>query len=115
MRFDDNRLTEKVHGFPRRLNAAVDEVFDADAAYGTAWMKTNAPWRDDTGAARASLAAMPARRGRTHEMLLTHGVHYGIWLETKYNRRDQIIASAQRVIGNKIMADMLEAFRQANQ
>jgi hypothetical protein len=41
-------------------------------------------------------------------------VTYAIWLNTKNNRKDEILQSAQRVIGNKIMADMRDAFRQAS-
>lgn len=113
--YDDRELTRNTRQFRRSFDRSVGEVFDANAAYGTAWMKANAAWSDDTGAARAALAAIPSHRGTTHELLLTHGVHYGVWLETAHNRRDEVIAPAQRHIGDKIIGDLPRAFREAAQ
>lgn len=42
-----------------------------------AWMKENAPWQDQTGAARASLRAYV--KGK--RIVLEHGVPYGYYLE----------------------------------
>lgn len=48
---DNGSLADKIRRFGRRFNNSLSETFEADAAYATEWMKTNAPWRDNTGAA----------------------------------------------------------------
>lgn len=113
LEYDDTELRRNIRGFDRRFNNAISLIFEYNAPYATAWMKTNAPWHDDTGAARASLFALANNHGTVHEMLLSHGVTYGIWLEVAHNRRYQILESAQRHIGAKLMGDMQTAFRNA--
>lgn len=113
MEYDDRELKANLGRFPRKFHQQIDIIFDYNAFYATAWMKTNAPWHDDTGAARASLLAVANNQGKNHELNLSHGVHYGIWLEVAHNRKYQILASAQRHMGAKLMSDMRTAFRRA--
>jgi hypothetical protein len=113
LEYDDDELSRNLSNFDDRFNDLVSTVFEYNASYATAWMKANAPWHDNTGAARASLVAIANNRGKTHELLLAHGVHYGIWLEVAHNRRWQILASTQRHMGQKIMEDLRTAFRSA--
>jgi hypothetical protein len=44
--------------------------------------KENAPWTDNTGAAREELDATVERDGDVFVVTLSHGVDYGQWLET---------------------------------
>jgi len=45
------------------------------------YMRTHAPWRDRTGAARAGLTAETRVAGRQIRLTLRHSVEYGRWLE----------------------------------
>ena len=111
LEYDDDDLARTLGSFDRRFNNLVSNIFEYESAYATTWMKANAPWHDDTGAARASLNATAHSSGSSHELLLAHGVSYGIWLEIAHNRKYQILASAQRHMANKIMSDIKAAWR----
>lgn len=113
LEYDDDDLADRLSGFDRRFNNLVSAIFEYESTYATSWMKTNAPWSDRTGAARASLIATANNSGSRHELLLAHGVSYGIWLEIAHNRRYQILASAQRHMAQKIVNDVRKAWTQA--
>lgn len=100
----------------------LDELCDESAVEGTAYMKVHAPWRDNTGnrkdrvpgAARALLHAEPTKSELEHdhahkEITFSHGVYYGIFLETKHNGKDQIIMPSVKAIGESIMAKLEES------
>ena len=46
--------------------------------------KVNAPWRDDTGAARSGLQGTATQQGHLITITLSHAVEYGQWLELKW-------------------------------
>lgn len=57
------------------------------------YAKTNAPWQDRTGAARAGLKAdVLDSPGVLTEIVLSHGVPYGVWLELAHGGKNAIIA-----------------------
>lgn len=94
--------------YEQQLN---DKIIDA-AVEGETYMKEHAPWRDDTGnrkdrspgAARAGLFTVPDIEGRTKEILFSHSVDYGIWLETKNSGKYEIIMPSVKHIGEQLMA-----------
>lgn len=104
--FAPGDLKKNLKTFDEHLNHDIAAVFDLNAGWGTTWMKINAPWTDDTGAARSGLTATPSRMGSTHELLLAYSVNYGIWLEVANSGRFQILGPAMRVIGDKILSDL---------
>lgn len=58
------------------------------------WMKTNAPWKDQTGNARNGLRA-EARVGKDDSSIVMYGsVPYQIWLEVRFGGRYAIIGPA---------------------
>lgn len=68
------------------------------------YMKTSAPWTDRTTNARNGLASHHVKVGKfRHWILLTHSVHYGIYLETKNNGRYAVIIPTLNVYGPKVM------------
>lgn len=99
-------LKANIKEFPKHFNDDVAVVFDLNAAVAEAWMKANAPWTDNTGAARSGLTAIADSQGSLHNMLLSYSVSYGIWLEIANSGRFQILGPAQRVIASKIMQDL---------
>jgi hypothetical protein len=104
--FDATDIEVALGALPRRLNDDVSIIFDLNAAWGEAWMKMNAPWTDNTGAARSGLTAIADSQGSLHTLLLSYSVSYGIWLEVANSGRFQILGPAQRIIANKIMQDL---------
>lgn len=64
------------------------------AAEMEAWAKSNAPWQDRTGAARAGLKATVEDNDLVAEITLAHGVDYGVWLELAHGGKNAIIAPA---------------------
>jgi hypothetical protein len=56
-----------------------------------AYAQQNAPWTDQTGAARNGLTTDVYREGDTVVLQLYHTVDYGVWLETIQNGEYAII------------------------
>jgi hypothetical protein len=104
--FDASNLQRNVKELPEHVNRDVSQLFDYFAGWGTTWMKINAPWTDDTGAARSALIALAASMGSTHEMTLSNAVSYGIWLEVANSGRFQILGPAMRIIGANMMKSL---------
>jgi hypothetical protein len=103
--YDSRELEHRLDKI-RDIDKQIDRIIDYNALWGTAWMKLNAPWTDDTGAARASLIAIAANRGSTHTITVAHGVSYGIWLEVANSGRFQILAPAMRAIAANVLRSM---------
>ena len=104
--WDDKRLKRNLRNFDGDLNHAISAVCDRTAAWGTAYMKMNAPWTDRTGAARGGLAAIPHNQGNLHEIDLAYSVYYGIFLEVCNSGKYAIVTPSIRIIGRKFMQDL---------
>lgn len=100
----------------------LDDLCDETAQVGTAYMRAHAPWRDNTGnrkdrvpgAARALLHAEPTKSELEHdhahkEITFSHGVYYGIFLETKHHGKDQVIMPSVKAVGEILMAKLEES------
>jgi hypothetical protein len=84
-------------------------VAHARAAEAEEWMKANAPWQDQTGAARKGLyTEVREAPAILAEIIFSHGqdIDYGIWLETRFAGRNAIIAPAIDFWGPKLMQDV---------
>jgi len=101
--FDTSELERKTKKIMDDVDRKIDIIMDYNAVWGTAWMKINAPWTDDTSAARTSLIAIAARSGSSREITVAHGVNYGIWLEVANSGRFQILAPAIRAISRNVL------------
>lgn len=97
-----------------------EEVVPAGMAAGAAQLATdmeayaraNAPWTDQTGDARRLLSGEAQAEGDTVRATLSHGVHYGIWLENLFNGRFAIIGPTLEVfatVARRIMAGGVRA------
>lgn len=104
--WDDGKLRRNLADLPERVEREVRLAVDRAGMYGMASLKMDAPWTDRTGAARAGLYTKTSHSGSTHEILFSHTVHYGIWLEVKFNGRDQVIVPTMRKTGARLMSDM---------
>ena len=64
------------------------------ASDGESWMKSNAPWTDQTGAARNGLVGNFEASARGGRVVFAHSVPYGIWLEVRWSGRYAIVLPA---------------------
>lgn len=103
---DASRLRKNVRELPGRIDNRVAAIVDRNAAWGQGWARLNAPWTDDTGAARGGLFALPESRGGHHEITFSHSVYYGIWLEIANSGKYQIIMPAVRKTGQRLMGEL---------
>jgi hypothetical protein len=66
--------------------------------------KTNAPWTDQTTNARNGLKAQAVQiNATTFGIVLSHSMHYGIYLETKNDQRYAIIMPTIRLMAPRVM------------
>jgi hypothetical protein len=71
------------------------------------WMKDEAPWTDRTGNARQTLYTEVTQVvNQMVTVILSHGVHYGIYLELCNAGRYAIINPALDEFGPKVWADV---------
>lgn len=68
--------------------------------------KQNAPWQDVTGNARERLHATVEENGPLAEIILAHGVDYGVWLELSHGGKNQILATTLDIYGPIVMRDL---------
>lgn len=104
--FRDTNLRQGLRTFSGRVNNRIGALMDYEAGYATGWLKQNAPWHDNTAAARTGLNTISFNVGNRHELLMSYSVYYGIWLEVAHSGKWAIITPAMRIVGNKVMADI---------
>lgn len=100
--WEDN-LTLKVAALPAGVNRAINALFLSQAPKVQSYARSSAPWTDRTGNARNGLFAKNGGGGGSYHIDLYHTVPYGIYLETKYGGRDQVIVPTIIAEGARIM------------
>ena len=75
------QLVPNLHSWETRVLTAVRALADLFAARMEAYAKQNAPWNDQTGAARAGLRSWAVSAGTGVIIYMVHSVYYGIFLE----------------------------------
>lgn len=85
-------LTRNIREYPNKVVFAVHQVALYWSAVMEAYAKQNASWTDRTGNARQSLYTLVERDAQDIVTLyLSHGVHYGVFLEVRWSGRYAII------------------------
>lgn len=105
------RLRQNIEQFDDDYEDTINGLVIDQAVEGETWMKTHAHWKDNDGnrkdrtpgAAREALSTTPDIAGNTKSILFSHGVNYGIWLETKRHGKFEIILPAVLHIGRILM------------
>jgi hypothetical protein len=100
--WDDRQIRRNIKRLNQETVHGIALAFDVQAAQSTAYMKTNAPWTDRTSAARNGLHAVATHSKSRFELILSHAVSYGIWLEVKFSGRDAIILPSLRVAAREL-------------
>src|SRR5207237_4453779 len=88
----------------RKVREGLMAVMQYQAPRCEAYMKTNAPWTDQTGNARSGLRAQAFNDGTNYGILLFHSVPYGLWLEVKYSGKYSLITPTIEAMGPQVMA-----------
>lgn len=99
--------------FPQMASNYTQAIFQSgrhiaheQAAEMEAYAKSNAPWTDRTGRARATLSARVEETGPIGTIVLAHGVDYGLWLEIANQGRFSIIPETIDVYAPKVMRSL---------
>lgn len=94
--------------YGQSIHRAVSQLAQRYAPVMENWMKENAPWTDRTANARQGLyTEVTENIARTMiAIILSHGVHYGLFLEVKQAGKYAIVNPAIDYWGPKIWADV---------
>ena len=97
------RLEGNLQANLRDLNPKVQRGIVAAANYcaplATEYMRQNASWQDQTGAARNGLNTKVVTTGKKVALVLYHTVPYGVFLEVRWSGKYAIIEPAMAAIG----------------
>lgn len=99
--------------YTAHVRNTVGEVLNEREADITQWMKENAPWRDRTGRARASLHAVvtPALGAYIMSVMYGDGIYYRLYLEYAQGGRFAIVAPTVDYWAPILIRDIAERLR----
>ena len=109
--YDDIKLRKEFLDFPEKVDRAIKATMDYTGIESTGRMKQNAPWTDRTTAARNGLHTVNNFASPRYELILSHTVPYGIWLEIANSGRYQIIMPTVRSQGHILMERLRGLFK----
>lgn len=90
--------------FAERAENSITMLCQTAALDAEGYMKTNRPWTDRTGQARQRLTGRAEHPDREHwEIVLSHGVDYGIYLEFAHEKKYAIIYPTIQVKSPDVM------------
>lgn len=92
--------------FPIYFQAGVTAIVERFQQKVLEYMQENAPWEDQTGAAREGLNTSVESSIGEWVMTLSHGVDYGIWLEIRWSGAYAIILPTILHMGPQLMAEL---------
>ena len=105
--YNQSDLKKNLDKMSVKLGAVVLMYAATKASELQAKMKTNRPWTDRTGMAKALLNAKVSQPSKNIvRITLAHGVKYGIWLELAHEKNYAIIAPTIREEGPRIIKDL---------
>ena len=98
--YKSSTLSKNLDKMAVKLGAVLLMYANTKASELQAKMKTNRPWTDRTGMAKATLNT------NTIRITLAHGVEYGIWLELAHEKNYAIVAPTVREEGPRMVSDL---------
>jgi len=108
--WNSGQIPRRLGQLSQQVDQRIDIIMVSQSQRGEAYMKLNAPWTDRTGAARNGLYSRFSRNKSQREILLSHSVAYGIWLEIANSGDYQIILPTLRIIGRETMKQLEDLF-----
>lgn len=106
MTMNNREVSHNLKRLDESSKAAIRAIVDRRTAIGVGYMKVNAPWSDETGAARSGLNGTAHHEETKHTIVFAHAVHYGIWLEVKNSGRYEIIMPTVREQARQLGNDL---------
>lgn len=97
-------LGEQVHEKAERLMATLGKLGQVIVAQLVTDTKATAPWADRTSNARQTLHGRALLTASFLQLILSHGVDYGIWLEVKNGGRFGIVVKTMKAQAPRIFA-----------
>lgn len=105
--YGSSEISKNLDKMATKLGAVILMYSATRAAEIEAYMKTNRPWTDRTGMAKATLNTKVSRPSdNIVRITLAHGVDYGIWLELAHGKNWAIIGPTLDSQGPKVMDDL---------
>lgn len=105
--YSSSQLSKNIDKMSQKLGALVLMYSATKAQELEAKMKTNRPWTDRTGMAKAMLSAKVSQpNDKTVRITLAHGVDYGIWLELANEQNYAIINPTINQEGPRVVEDL---------
>ena len=90
--FDTTVVEKSLLKFAEESEKAISTLCQTDALMLQSYAQEHRPWTDRTGHARQRLKGTVNKPEKnTWELILAHGVDYGIWLEFAHERKYAII------------------------
>lgn len=102
-KFDASKLIKGIAEREIKTRAALGLYADTVAKKMETHAKSNKPWVDRTGMAKQSLNSSWKWVGDVARVELSHGVHYGIYLEFCNEKRYAIISPTINYISPKVI------------
>lgn len=107
-------LTPSLKTLLPKIDAAVDITFDRYEAEAESYARTNAPWKDNTGNARAGLFASHEAEPMVAHSLTVYGtMPYTFWLEVRWSGKYAIIGPTLFDVAPRLAADLAAAVSRA--
>jgi hypothetical protein len=102
--FNTKDMQERIRKLSIEEREACIAKLKDDANAMVNYAKSNAPWTDRTGNARAGLRSyVTETKNNLFRIILSHGVYYGVYLEYYYEGRFAIILPTIEVYAPEIM------------
>lgn len=111
LRIEMREIQANLGRFDGRANDAIAKVFQYQQNAAENRLRTSAPWTDRTTNARNSLFAKADREETVHTLLLSHGVSYGIFLETMQHGRYGVIVPTWIATSDELWKMLSQLFR----
>jgi len=89
--FDPGDMLDKIAQASTKSEAAIAMYAENAALVLQNYAREHRPWTDRTGHARQRLSATVHSVAQGYEIILAHGVDYGIWLELAHEKKYAII------------------------
>lgn len=107
LNYNESNLSKNLDKMVTKLGAVILMYAATKATKIESSMKVNRPWKDRTGLAKALLSTKVSQpESDLVRITLTHGVHYGIWLELANEKNYAIIEPTIRREGPRIITDL---------
>lgn len=112
--FNFDTLSPRLKELLPKVDAAVDLVFDRWEIAAENYARTNAPWNDNTGNARAGLFAQHDAEPMVQHTLTVYGtMPYTFWLEVRWSGKYAIIGPTLFAIAPDMAVDLAAAVARA--